>query len=106
MPCDSQIVNEVLFKDGTDMELMRQALEDAGYRVYDYLGGIGFTHTKDYRLGGNFNAGKFVITEGTDANAIKRAYSIRSVKATAARFGWKVKQDAKNPLKMQIIKRA
>lgn len=106
MPCDQRITNTVEFKDGTDPDMMRGALEDAGFRVYSYMGGIGFTHATDYKLGGNFKEGLFTYTEGTDVNAIKRAYSVRSVKATANKFGWTIKQDAKNPLKLQVIKRA
>jgi hypothetical protein len=106
MPCDQRITNTVEFKEGTDPELLKAALEAAGFRTYDYLGGIGFTHNTDYRLGGKFNKGVFTVTEGTDTNAIKRQYSIASVKATAKKFGWTVKQDQKNPLKMQVIKRS
>lgn len=105
MPCDQRITNTVEFKAGTDPDLLRAALEAAGYRVYDYYGGIGFTHNQNYNLGGKFKDGVFTVTEGTDTNAIKRQYSIASVKATAKKFGWTVKQDKNNPLRMQVVKR-
>ena len=53
-----------------------------------------------------FSAG--VAQVGADeetTDAIKRAYSVHSVKASARKMGWTVKQDAKNPLKLQIVRR-
>lgn len=85
---------------------MRQALEDAGYDSFDYRGGLAFNHRSNPQIGGKFADGLFTITEGTDANPIKRAYSARSVQQTAKKMGWRVTVDAKNPLKMQIRKRS
>ena len=107
MPCDQVLQNSVLFSAGTDPELMKGALEDAGYEYYVLrAGGISFNHRDDYQMSGTFIDGVFQVTEGTDTDAIKRAYSVRSVKATAKKMGWTVKQDSKNPLKMTVSRRA
>jgi len=106
MPCDSVIRNQVSFTAGTDPDMMKGALEDAGYFVNVTSAGIYFNHRENYRMGGTFNHGVFTVTQGTDTDAIKRAYSVRTVKQTAAKMGWKVRQDTKNPLRLQISRRS
>ena len=88
------------------MDLMKQALTDAGFYSFEYMGGLAFNLPNNYRVGGKFVAGVFTITEGTYVSSIKRAYSTLAVKQAAKKMGWTVKQDAKNPLKMQISRRS
>jgi len=86
------------------MELMRQALTDAGFTSFEYQGGLAFNRTDKYRVGGKFVAGVFTVTEGTDVSSIKRAYSTLAVKQAAKKMGWTVKTDTKG--KMQISRRS
>ena len=106
MPCDSVILNRTEFSAGTDPDLMKSALEDAGYTARIAGSVLQFNHKTNYRQYGSFSNGVFTAAEGVDTDAIKRAYSVRSVKKTAAKMGWTVKQDARNPLKLQITKRS
>lgn len=106
MPCEQIRQNQVTFSAGTDMELMNAALEAEGYRVSQYANGLSFAHEDNWRQGGTFRDGVFNVNEGTDTDAIKRAYSLKAVQKAAKKFSWTIKADSKNKLKMTVSKRA
>ena len=103
MPCDQIVLNRITFTAGTDLDLIVHALQANGYgarRVGDRV-----TFRKSAVDYGSFQEGAFAAPEGFDVDAIKREYATESVKRSAARMGWRVVVDAKNPLKMQLRKR-
>lgn len=103
MPCDQIIMNRTVFKDGTDLDIITHALEYEGYTVNRVGSQVSFQ--KSSLDGGTFSNGVFRATQGFDVDAVKRNYATESVKRTAARMGWRVKIDAKNPQKMQLVKK-
>tara|TARA_R110000868_G_scaffold86426_1_gene242375 strand:- start:132 stop:428 length:297 start_codon:yes stop_codon:yes gene_type:complete len=97
------LLNRVEFSAGTDLDLIVHALQANGYnarRVEDRV-----TFRKSYTDYGSFQNGAFAAPEGFDVDAIKREYATESVKRSAARLGWRVVIDAKNPQKMLLRKR-
>lgn len=105
MPCDSQILNRVTFKEGTDLALLEGALKDAGYVVQKHGDAIYFSHKNKYGQG-TFQNGTFTVPqEWGDMKEVKRAYSVRSVYATAKKLGWSVRQNPKDKNKLQMFRR-
>ena len=104
MPCMSIIRNTVEFKAGTDLDLMKTALEAEGYLFAVTSYGIQFSHKDSYRMGGTFNDGVFRVNQGTDTDAIKRAYSKAAVNKAAQKFGWKIQLNSKDKNKLKITR--
>ena len=103
MPCDSLILNRVQWTAGTDLDLVVHALQANGYGARRIGDRVTFRKSAvDY---GSFQEGAFAAPEGFDVDAIKREYATESVKRSAARLGWRVVIDAKNPQKMLLRKR-
>lgn len=104
MPCDQVLLNTVEFSDATDLDVLEEAFRAAGYSVYRLGNRITFSHPQKFGTG-YFQNGSMTVPESFgDMKEIKVQYSVASVKKSAAKMGWKVKVNPKNPLKMQLVK--
>lgn len=111
MPCWTVQTSEVSLDAKTDINLLKVALTKLGFMISEYENGnLYLSHSE--RINGSFQNGKLSLNYGSEQLAekystsnIKVAYSEQVVRSQAKRFGFTVKQDAKNPNKFQLVKR-
>lgn len=113
MPCWLKQTTPVDLGPGTSIELLTEALKSLGFAINNsaYSERRGYTFSADafygefarmsvmvtkegkVEIGGAYTYG---VTGTEKVNAIKRAYSIQVVKATAQRFGWRLQEKKEN----------
>lgn len=101
MPCD-QIRTTIVEMQNLDGPLLLAALQALGYAANQQGNAILFSEPGSYRIH-RYEGGRLTIAEALSteqqtvfANRIKQAYSGQVVRATAARFGWQLKQNPQN----------
>lgn len=97
MPCDQVRVNQIVFK-ADNAEILKSALERAGFRVVQ--NGKNLSFTKGY-LSGSFQNNQFNVQEGIDVDEVKREYAKVSLELSAKKFGWAIVKTADNKLKLR-----
>lgn len=107
MPCD-QVRTTIVDIAKLDGALLQAALRSLGYEVSMQGEEILFKDLPTWRTHRYANGKLYlsgVVETDRLTNRIKQAYSTEVVKATAKRFGWTLKQDAKNQNKFNAIRR-
>lgn len=107
MPCDT-VRTTLVEVEKMDGPLLQAALRSLGYQVS--VQGQAILFSMPSALGVNrYENGRMMISnvydQTTFVNTIKQAYSTEVVKSTAKRFGWALKQDAKQTNKFSAIRR-
>lgn len=94
MPCNTIQTAEVELIGNKNAELLKKALEDMGFDVRYFPGGLRFSGrdraTGDY-VAGTYEDGKIEFRGNLDINALKRAYSGATIKKATASNGWTLK---------------
>lgn len=99
MPCDTIQTCEVDLKVA-DTELLEEALKAMGARTARTIDGGGMFFYDGSRF--SIEAGRIICPVGREyvADLVKQAYARAAVGKAAKRFGWSVKADTKQKLKL------
>jgi hypothetical protein len=89
--------------EAASTDTLAAALEALGYTVTSKTA-ASLTFQDENWNTGSFANGKFRLRQGTDVDAIKREYSVQTVKKAAQKYGWKIQQGGNN--KLQLKRRA
>ena len=107
MPCYQTITTSVELEIA-DKQALDEALKELGYeRGYGnvYYSSSG-QHTLEFRNGKLIVTSNFGVDETVLKNQIKKAYAGRIVVKATKKYGWKLKQDAKNKNKFVAQRRS